>query len=99
MRERYIVFCALILICAISIEAQSQPSRGDTEVDYPWVPRVSAYEAYVKSKSGKAVILCGGGESFGRRHIVGAFNVDLKDREPILKRFPKKGIEIFTYCY
>jgi len=66
-------------------------------VDFPWVPRVSAFEAYSKYKGGKALILHGGGAKFEERHIIGAFNLDLKNRAPILRKFPKEGIEIFTY--
>jgi len=99
MRKRCIVFCVLILIYAISIEAQNQLSPGDTEVDYPSVPRVSAYEAYIKYKAGKAIILHGGGEVYRRRHIMGALNYDLKEREKLILKLPQKGIEIFTYCY
>jgi hypothetical protein len=79
-------------------EHRSSPNPQNA-VDYPWVPRVSAYEAYVKYKAGKAIILHGGGQKYELRHIVGAYNMDFKPRESALKKLPKKGIEIFTYCY
>ena len=69
------------------------------KADYPWVPRVSAYEAYIKYKNGKAIILHGGGENYSSRHILGAINADFKDRENLLLKFPQNRIEIFTYCY
>jgi len=88
--KTFVMFISIILLVSV---AQA--------VDFPEVPRVSAYEAYVKYKAGKAIIMHAGGESFNRRHIVGAFNMDLK--QPILDRllpkFPKEGMEIFTYCY
>lgn len=70
-------------------------------VDYPEVPRVSAFEAYVKYKAGKAIIFHGGGERFERRHISAAFNMDYKEHilDRLLLKFPKEGMEIFTYCY
>jgi hypothetical protein len=68
-------------------------------VDYPNVPRISAYEAYVKYKSGKAILFHAGGNNYADRHIVGAYNLDVKNPEPILRKFPKQGIDIFTYCY
>jgi hypothetical protein len=83
----------ILLFLAAQVDAQNQ-----NQVDYPWVPRVSAYEAYIKYKEGKAIILHGGGEAYNRRHILGAFNLD-KYNDQLLLKFPKKGIEIFTYCY
>lgn len=70
-------------------------------VDYPDIPRVSAYEAYIKYKAGNAFILFGGGDQYSRRHLVGLINLDVKDSEKdkILSKFPKEGIEIFTYSY
>jgi len=72
------------------------------KVDFPEVPRVSAYEAYLKYKEGKAIIVQAGGEDYRIRHIIGAFNVSQEavfQGKTILPNFPKKGIEIFTYCY
>jgi len=78
------------------VQSQTKTLYKD-DVDFPWVPRVSAYEAYVKYKEGKAIILHGGGEAFSRRHILGAFNYDVKPREHLIKKLPRNGIEIFTY--
>jgi hypothetical protein len=72
---------------------------GTQSLDYPEAPRVSPYEAFLKYSAGKAIILHGGGEIYNRRHIAGAINVDYKDREKLLLKFPKQKIEIFTYCY
>lgn len=83
----------ILLLLAAQIDAQHQK-----QVDYPWVPRVPAYEAYVKYKAGKAIILHAGGEAYKGRHIVGAFNLE-RYNDRILFKFPKEGIEIFTYCY
>jgi len=90
----------ILIICLLSVQTEAQSKKNiNEEVDYPWVPRVSAYEAYTKYKQGKAIILHGGGEIYSRRHILGAINADFKDRENLLLKFPKNGIEIFTYCY
>jgi len=37
--------------------------------------------------------------SIAGEHIAGAIDVDFKNREKLLLRFPKQWIEIFTYCY
>jgi len=74
-------------------------SNPEYESDFPWVPRVAAYEAYTKYKAGRAFIFHGGGAKFEERHILGAYNLDVKNREPVLRKFPKEGIEIYTYCY
>lgn len=98
MKKCFLFFVPMILfLFAVQIDAQNQ-----SQVDFPEVPRVSAYEAYVKYKSGKAIIVCGGGEAYDRRHILGAFNVSQEGvfrGEIKLPNFPTTGIEIFTYCY
>ena len=94
MKKCFLFFVPMILLF---LEAQVD-AQNQNQVDYPWVPRVSAYEAYIKYKEGKAIILHGGGEAYNRRHILGAFNLD-KYNDQLLLKFPKKGIEIFTYCY
>lgn len=97
--KKYILFFVptILFLLTVQIDAQNQ-----SQVDFPDVPRVSAYEAYVKYKSGKAIIVQSGGEAYDRRHIVGAFNVGQESvfrGETKLPNFPKEGIEIFTYCY
>jgi hypothetical protein len=99
MKKYSILFSLLILISPIQINAQNQLPQNQNDVDFPEVPRISALEAYNKYKAGKAILLYGGGDKFERRHIVGSFNLDFKDRESMLRKFPKRGIEIFTYCY
>jgi hypothetical protein len=103
MREKFMKKCVLftamiLLVLTAGIGAQTQiPSKSEI-LNYPEVPRISAYEAYVKYKEGKAIILHGGGEAYSKRHIIQAFNLE-KYNDEILQRFPKQGIEIFTYCY
>ena len=99
MKKYLLAFLTILLFLPFQIRAQTPNQSTNNDVDYPHVPRVSAYEAYVKYKSGKAIIFHGGGAHFNNRHIVGAFNLDVKNREPVLRKFPKEGIEIFTYCY
>jgi hypothetical protein len=99
MKNIMALMIIVLLLLPIQIKAQTKNEAQEPQVDYPWVPRVSAYEAYTKYKEGKAIILHGGGESYRSRHIVGSINVDFKDREKLLLKFPQKGMEIFTYCY
>ena len=100
MRKAALFLIALFLFLPAWISAQLETETINKDnVDYPWVPRISAYEAYVKYKSGKAIIFHAGGAKFEGRHILGAYNLDVKNKEPILRKFPKEGIEIFTYCY
>lgn len=79
----------------------AQSPHSSEPVDFPEVPRASAYEAFVQYKAGKAILLFGGGDRYDRRHILGSYNLDVDDkqREKIVQKFPKKGINIFTYCY
>lgn len=99
MKKALLIVCALSLFLTIQIDAQTQTRIQQTEVAYPEVPRISAYEAYTKFKAGKAIIFHGGGMNYNTRHILGAYDLDFRDREGILQKFPKRGIEIFTYCY
>ena len=99
MRKYLLLVIAFIVFSPPWMNAQSQTKAiYKNDVDYSWVPRASAYEAYVKYKEGKAIILHAGGEAYKLRHIVGAFNME-KYNDSILLKFPKKGIEVFTYCY
>jgi len=82
MKKCLLFFVPIILFfLAVQVDAQNQNQSIEKEVDYPWVPRFSAYEAYLKYKAGKAIIFHGGGAKYSRRHILGAFNLDLKDRD------------------
>ena len=110
MKKSLLFFTAIFMLSAIQIDAYAQRSPVKTPrskaVDYSEVPRISAYKAYVAYKAGKAIILHAGGEIYERRHIMGAMDVidpndpnagsNYKVRIP---KLPKKGIEIFTYCY
>ena len=99
--RKYVLFLAAFLLFSqfwVNAHSQTKPIYKN-DVDYPQVPRVSAYEAYSKYKAGKAIILHAGGQQFNDRHIIGALNFDVKPREHLINRLPKMGIEIFTYCY
>ena len=102
--RKYLInaFIIFLFLCG-QINAQNQIQSGGVEIPYPYIPRVSAYEVYLKYKEGKAIILHGGGLHYSKRHILGAFNMDVSDElkdERLQKfKFPKVGIEIFTYCY
>jgi hypothetical protein len=105
MKRDFIFFVPImLLLLVVQVESQNQNQSIGKEVDDSGVPRVSAYEAYVKYKAGKAIILFGGGEQYRKRHIVGSIdlnpgNVTHSQKEKILLSLPKDGIEIFTYCY
>jgi len=97
---KYIAYALMIILFSVGqIYAQNQP--GEEEIPYPEIPRVSAFEVYVKYKAGKALLLYGGGEKYSGRHIMGAINLDFQDHklDEILPKIPKKEIELFTYCY
>jgi hypothetical protein len=71
-------------------------------IDFPKTPRISAFDAYQKTKSGKAVIIHAGGEIFERRHIMGAYDIPydkFKAGKIGIPTFPKTGVVILTYCY
>jgi hypothetical protein len=98
MKKCLFFISVMLLFLPVRMDAQTQTQSQGKRVDYPWVPRVSAYEAYVKYKAGKAIIMQDGGEAYNGRHILGAFNLE-KYNDQLLLKFPKQGIEIFTYCY
>ena len=89
------------MVLAAEIGAQTQIPSEKRTPDYPEVPRVSAYEAYLKYKEGKAIIVQAGGEDYRIRHIIGALNAgpEAGIKRNIIQNLPKSGIEIFTYCY
>ncbi len=83
----------------VTIESQTNKYIVAENVDYPEIPRVTAYEAYVKYKQGKALIIHAGGDTHSRRHVLGSFNLDLPEekKEAMLLKFPKRGLEVFIY--
>jgi hypothetical protein len=95
----------LVLICLMIVPGLAESEQKDRSVDFPDVPRVTAYEAYTKYKAGQAIIVQAGGEDYERRHIVGTYgnkNISgegLRQGKTELPNFPFDGIEIFTYCY
>jgi hypothetical protein len=100
--KKWILFASVILFfLTVQVDAQIQMQFKERVVDYPEVPRVSAYEAYVKYQAGKAIIVQAGGEDYRKRHIIGALNAgpEAGIKRNILQNLPKNGIEIFTYCY
>lgn len=100
MKKLIPLMAIVFLFLSIQIKAQTKMQPQEHKVDYPEVPRVSAYEAYAKYKAGKAIILFAGGEAYNRRHILGSLNLELsKVQDSYLLKLPQKGIEIFTYCY
>ena len=110
----FILIILLFFVCQINAQNSERSKEGrklqtNEGIDpvtgkvtlYPELPRVSVQEAYNKYNTGKAINFHSGGEVFSNRHILGAFNLDVPDnkKEELLPKFPKKGIEIFTYCY
>ena len=107
MKNLVMVALAIFLVLAGQTDVRSQmptiqKPTARPKVDLPEVPRVSAYEAYVKFKAGKAIIVQAGGIKYENRHIIGALNIG---QEAVAKgliklpKLPRKEIEIFTYCY
>jgi len=99
MKKNILLMLIIVLLPTMQTWAQIQKQLQESEVDYPWVPRISAYEAYIEYKAGKTIILNAGGEAFSRRHILGSLNFNVKPRNHLINKLPKQGIEIFTYCY
>lgn len=105
-RKGYMRVMFVLLTCIGGINVISETSvaqlRERVKLDYPSVPRVNAYEVYLKYKAGRAIIIQAGGENFDKRHIMGAYNIPeeaVRKKRMGLPEFPKEGIEIFTYCY
>ena len=90
------------LILVGQIYAQTQTQFQEKAVDFPEVPRITAYEAYKEYKAGKALLIHAGGELFQKRHIMGAYDVPaeraIKGETP-LPALPMTGLSIFVYCY
>jgi hypothetical protein len=101
MRKWILLSSMVLFSLAIPIGAQNQMQMKERRVDFPEVPRVSAYEAYLKYKEGKAIIVQAGGEDYRTRHIIGALNAgpEAGIKRNIFLNLPKSCIEIFTYCY
>jgi hypothetical protein len=100
--KRWMLFISVILLSlTLQVYAQNQIPLQKPKVDNPEVPRVSAYEAYLKYKEGKAIIVQAGGEDYRTRHIIGALNAgpEAGIKRNIFLNLPKSGMEIFTYCY
>ena len=80
MKKSLLFFTAILILSAIHIEAYAQKGskrtmKNSPNISHPEVPRVSAYEAYAKFKAGKAIIIQAGGESYKKRHILGALEI------------------------
>ena len=107
--RKHLLFASLIFsLLAVQVNAQTHSQLNSEDRVYPEVPRISAYEAYVRFKNGRAIILHAGGEEFRKRHIIGAFNLegftenlDAEDsiKGRLFRKLPKQGLEIMTYCY
>ncbi len=84
---------ALLSIGTGHIESQTHNYLVAENADYPEIPRISAYEAYVKYTQGKAFIIAGW-NSRSRRHVLGSFNLDIpeEEKEKIAFEVTVKGI-------
>ena len=106
MRRIILVFVIITFsVCQVHAQTGRSNRRSTVQkknVDFPEVPRASAIEAYTKYKAGKAIIIQCGGEAYRKRHIIGALNISghsIRHAKVKLPKLPRKGIEIFTYCY
>jgi hypothetical protein len=101
MKKSTLLASIIFLLLTFQVNAQNKIQSEKLPLASPEVPRVSAYEASVKFKAGKAYILHAGGQDYSKRRILGSFNFDetVKNKDEILMKFPKEGIEIFTYYY
>jgi hypothetical protein len=104
MKKYMLLIFTIFIFSPFQIGAQTQNQSQRERVDFPWVPRISAYEAYVKYKAGKAIILHAGGDKYNRRHILGAINLNSEElgkdtHLKMIQKLPREGIELFTYCY
>ena len=107
MKNFFIIFIAFLLILpkitfANKIILTQKRLTNKSSVDFPEVPRISAKNAFLLFKSGKAIIVHSGGQKFERRHINGAINISqeaVSHGKIKLPRLPKKNIYIITYCY
>jgi hypothetical protein len=108
MKKSLGLAAVFLLFWVVQINGQNQVPLSKGVVENPELPRVSAYEAYVKFKGGKAIILHSGGDHYINHHILGSYNLEnlsenldeedsIKGR--IFRKLPKDGIEIFIYCY
>ena len=103
MKNCLFFLCCIISLLVIPVYAQNLIQTEKKDVDFPEVPRISAHEAYQQYKAGKAIIIHAGGESFEKRHIMGAHDVSahkvVTKGEIPLPHFPMRGLDIYTYCY
>lgn len=101
MRKYIFLVPVICLFFPSQTNAQNRASPKG-KLAYPDVPRITAQEAYMKYKVGKAIIVHAGPGIFEKRHIMGAFNIPWN---PIRKgqakppNLPKNNLEILTYCY
>ena len=108
MRKALGLALVLLTVWVVQGGGQERIPLGQGAVVGPEIPRVSAYEAYVKFKSGKAIILHAGGDFYRNHHIMMAFNLENRSetldvensaKGRTFRKLPKEGIEIFIYCY
>lgn len=107
MKTKYLFLSLIFIIVfnghAKAIENSKRKNKIVSSVDYSWVPRISVKNAYLLFREKKAIILHAGGETFNKRHIVGAINVthtgDSAYKNKKVPKLPKKGVLIITYCY
>jgi hypothetical protein len=91
-----------MLIASLIFFFQSIQLDVQAQEYYPEVPRVTAYEAYLRYKDGKVLMFQVAGISYRERHIIGAYNLHgeaILQGKMQLPKLPKKGIEIILYCY
>lgn len=100
MKKSIILFTVFFIFSAIQMDSYAQ--RSPKKVDLHKVPKISAYKAYLKYRTGKVILIHAGGENFRKRHILNAIPISqeaVRRGEIKLPKLPKRGKEIITYCY
>jgi hypothetical protein len=102
MKKQILLVGLILSLFILPLYGQEHGEDKKAKVAEPDLPRVSAYEAYLKYKAGKAIIIQSGGFAYEKRHVIGAYNLgseDVRYGRVEVPNFPMSGMEIFIFCY